>query len=141
MTCHHIHLLPISSFYWMTNYVSVHLPHIPHSVHLLHIYVIKLLNILPYFRFRQSLICFKHQNVVVNFLPRSVENHLFLKKFIFWVFFGKIFVFRNLSWELNTSKPKGFRKYYLCSVGFDNIFLAFLGIKLVIIKLTNITMI
>lgn len=96
--CHHINLLEILCDAWSSHFVSFNNSHVSHSIHLLNINVIKFLQVLLNFRLCEFLIGFKSKYVVIDILSGAPQYNFFLKKFIFWMLSGEIFI----SWDLNS---------------------------------------
>ena len=105
MRSHHIGFFIILGGVWGSHLVSVNFAHVSHCVNFLNIHAVDLFNILLNFWFRESLVDFENQNVVIDFYPGPLQQNLMVDEAIVGMFFGEITIFRSLSRVQFTSRP------------------------------------
>jgi hypothetical protein len=112
-------------------------PHASHSVNILDVHVVQFLQVLLYLRFGQLRLGLEGQHVVVHLIARPPQDDPVFEEVVLRLLLGEVAVGRGLFRLRSTSRPKGFKKNYRLRAEFDNIFLAFLGMKVAIDKIIS----
>lgn len=79
----------------------------------------------------ELLVCFEGKHVVVDFFAGPVQDDLMLEEFVLRMLSREAAVLWELGRRGNTSRPYGFRKKSRCFSELARIFLAILGMKVV----------
>lgn len=105
MACNYVGLLKIAGHHWSTYGVSFDHTDISDCVHLFDVNIVQFLQILFNLRLRQLFIHLEDKHIVIHLLTWAMQDHFMLYKFVLRMLSWIVFIFRNLSLFISTSKP------------------------------------